>query len=244
MAYSTLDTGAASAPLSLPARFLGVVVSPGATFRNVAAHPRWFGMLALTTVLAALLTTLPMTTEEGRQAALDAQVAQMESWGFTVTDEQYDAMQQRARVGPYTTFGSIVVVAPVVTLVLAGVLFVVFSAILGGEARFRQLFAVVVHAGAISTLQAAFTGPLNYVRGTMTSATNLAVLAPAVDEGSFAGRVLGGTDVFLIWYCVVLAIGLGILYRRRTRPIAVGLLAVYALIVLAAAGVVSLLGSR
>ena len=37
-------------------------------------------------------------------------------------------------------------------------------------------------------------------------------------------------DVFLIWYIIVLAIGLGVLYRRRTQPIAISLLVFYAVI--------------
>jgi hypothetical protein len=38
-------------------------------------------------------------------------------------------------------------------------------------------------------------------------------------------------DLFVIWWLVVLAIGLGALYRRRTGPIATGLMCVYILIV-------------
>ena len=44
--------------------------------------------------------------------------------------------------------------------------------------------------------------------------------------------VLGAVDIFLIWYIVVLAIGLGVLYKRRTQPIAISLLSVYAVIAL------------
>jgi uncharacterized membrane-anchored protein len=47
-------------------------------------------------------------------------------------------------------------------------------------------------------------------------------------------------DVFLIWYIVVLAIGLAVLYRKRTQPIAISLLSVYAVIAI----VVALIKSR
>jgi hypothetical protein len=50
------------------------------------------------------------------------------------------------------------------------------------------------------------------------------------------------TDVFLIWYLLVLAIGLGVLYRRRTQPIAIALYSVYAVIVIGFAAVMSRLG--
>ena len=57
------------------ARFIGVITAPRDTFGSVAASPKWFGMLALTTVIVAVFTALPMTTAAGRQAALDQQVA-------------------------------------------------------------------------------------------------------------------------------------------------------------------------
>jgi hypothetical protein len=62
-------------------------------------------------------------------------------------------------------------------------------------------------------------------------------------ENSFVGRLLGMIDIFLIWYIVVLAIGLGVLYRRRTQPIAISLLAVYAVIAIVVALVKSRLGA-
>jgi hypothetical protein len=87
---------------------------------------------------------------------------------------------------------------------------------------------VLVHAGVISSLQQLFTGPLNYLRGSVTSATNLGVFMPMLDEDSFAANLLSTIDIFLVWYVIVLAIGLGVLYRRKTRPIAIGLFVVYA----------------
>jgi hypothetical protein len=77
----------------------------------------------------------------------------------------------------------------------------------------------------------------------MTSATNLSVLLPMIDEKSFMGRLLGMIDLFMVWYVLVLAIGLGVLYRRRTQPVAIGLFAVYAVIAVAVAAVMSSFGS-
>jgi hypothetical protein len=56
-----------------------------------------------------------------------------------------------------------------------------------------------------------------------------------VDEKSFVGRLLGMADLFVIWWLVVLAIGIAVLYRRRTQPIAIALLGLYAVIALAVA---------
>jgi hypothetical protein len=229
-------------PKSLPARFIGVLTSPSETFRSIAAHPTWFGMLAATTLIVMFFTILPMTTEEGKQAALDQQVSQMEAFGRQVDDAQYERMRQGMAFAPYFTAAGILVMAPVMALIISGILFAVFNAAMGGEASFKQLFSVVVHAGAVSALGTVFTGPLNYFRGAVGSATNLRVLLPMLDERSFVGRLLGLADLFIIWWLIVLAIGLAVLYRRRTQPIATTLLGVYAVIALAIAAIMSRFG--
>ena len=133
--------------------------------------------------------------------------------------------------------------APIMALIISGILFAVFTAALGGQASFKQLFSVVVHAGVISTLSGVFTGLINYTSGTMrASATSLGRLLPMFEEGTFAARLISMVDLFVIWWLIVLAMGLGVLYKRRTQPIAVSLLVVYALIALVIAGVMSRFG--
>lgn len=237
-------TGAPAAPLSLPARFIGIITGPKETFQSVAAHPRWFGMLAICTILIAVCAALPMTTDAGKEATLRQQVEGMESFGMTVSDQQYEGMRRGMAFAPYTTAGAVLVFTPIMTLAFAGIMYLVFNIMMGGDATFKQLFAVFVHAGVISTLAQLFTGPLNYFRGTVTSATNLAVLLPMIEPKSFIGRVLSMTDLFLIWWVLVLAMGLAVLYRRRTQPIAWSLYGVYAAIVLVAASVMTALGGK
>lgn len=233
--------GAPPAPMNLLARFVGVITAPKETFVRIVAHPKWVGMLALTAVIVAVFVALPLTTEAGRQAALDQQIIQMQSWGFTVNDQMYDAMQKGASRMPYTTGISILVMAPIAAVIIAGVLFAIFNAALGGEASFKQVLAVVAHAGSllsgvVVSLSAILLGSINYFRGSaLTSVANLGAALPMLPEGSFTARFLGAVDVFMIWTIVVLAIGLGVLYKRRTQPIAISLLSVYAVIAIAIA---------
>jgi hypothetical protein len=242
MPTTPIETGASSAPKGLAARFIGIITSPRDTYAAIVAHPKWFGMLALTTVAVAVLTAAPMTTKAGQEAALETQVSQMEAFGVDVNDEMYARMEQGMGRAAYTTAAGVLIAAPLMAAIIAGILFAVFNAAMGGEASFKQVFAVVIHAGVISVLAQVFTAPVNLARGTMGSATNLGVLLPIVDEASFVGRLLGLVDLFMIWYVIVLSIGLGVLYRRRTQPIAMTLLATYAVIAVVAAAVMSRMG--
>ncbi len=91
--------------------------------------------------------------------------------------------------------------------------------------------------GVVSLAQQLFVYPLDYARGSLSSPTNLGVFLPFLDETTFPARLLGAIDLFLIWWLVNLAIGLGVLYKRRTGPIATGFLSVYLVIALIIAAI-------
>ncbi|MEX2661158.1 MAG: YIP1 family protein, partial [Vicinamibacterales bacterium] len=189
----------------------------------------------LTSVIIAFGAALPMTTESGKQAAVDQQVSSMEAFGMQVTDEQYAQFQKGTAILPYTTAASVVFGTLIVALIMAGILFAIFNAALGGDARYKQILSVLIHASVISAVGQLFTGPLNYFRGAVGSATNLTALLPMLDDQSFAGKLTGTIDLFIIWWLIVLAIGLAVLHRRRTQPIATTLFAIYACIAVAIA---------
>lgn len=227
MANTAVQSGATSAPMSLVARFLGIITAPRATYESVVAHPKWLGMYLLTAVIIAFGAALPMTTEAGKQAAVDQQVSTMEGFGMQVSDEQYAQMYKGTAILPYTTAASVVVGSLIMILVMAGILFAVFNAALGGDARYKQILAVLVHGSVITALGQLFTGPLNYARGSVSSATSLSALLPMLDDTSFMGKLAGAVDLFVIWWLIVLAIGLAVLYRRKTQPIAITLFGIY-----------------
>ena len=136
------------------------------------------------------------------------------------SDEQYRGMERIAPYVGYIAAAGYVIVIPIFLAIISGILLGVFNALLGGDASYKQVFAVVSHAGLITVLQTVFVMPLDYARETLSSPTTLGVFVPFLDEKSFLSRLLGTIDLFQIWWLVVLAIGLGVLYKRRTGPIA------------------------
>jgi hypothetical protein len=228
-----------AAGLGLPARVWGVLTSPRATFADVAARPRWLGMLVLVLLVTVICTGGFMATSVGKQAFLDQQVRTQESFGRQVTDETYAQLEKVAGYAAPLAVGQIVILRPIMYLIIAGILYAVFSAALGGGAAFKQVFAVVVYSGAVTLVQQLFVTPLNYVRESMSSATNVAVFLPMLEEGTFVARLLGTIDLFLVWWVFVLSIGLAVLFRRKTGPIAAGLFAVYGIIAIIIAAVTS-----
>jgi hypothetical protein len=229
---------ATAPPKGLIARLFGVLLAPRETYADIAARPRPLGAIAAVLAIIAIGSVVFFSTEVGRQALLDQQVRTMESFGIKLPDAAYQQMEERLSrpSTPYLSAAGQVVFVPVIMLVIAGIAFAIFNAILGGDATFKQVFAAVAHASVIIAVQQLFVYPLDYARESLSSPTSLAVFLPFLDEATFPARLLGGIDLFVIWWMVNLAIGLGVLYKRRTGPIAVGMLAVYLAIALVIAG--------
>jgi hypothetical protein len=221
--------------LGLGARIWGVLTSPKETFADIVARPRWFGMMAVAILVSAICTGGFLATPVGQQAYLDNQVRTTEQFGGEVTEAAYAQMESMAKYAAPITVVSMLVFVPLMWSIFAGILFAVFSAALGGDSSFKQVFAVMAYSSAVTVVQQIFVTPLNYVRESMSSATNLAVFLPMLEESSFLAKFLGMVDLFLVWWVVVLSIGLGVLYKRKTGPIMIGLFAVYAIIAVAVA---------
>jgi hypothetical protein len=229
--------------LSLGARVWGILSSPKETFADVVARPRWFGMMVVVLLVSAICTGGFFATQVGQTAWLDKIADGARQSGQEMPEAQWAMMQKIASYMGAIYAVATIVVAPIFWLIVTGILFAVFNAALGGTASFKQMYTVFVHASAVTIVQQLFVMPLNYVRETMSSATNLAVFLPMLDEGSFLAKLLGTVDLFLIWWVIVLSIGLGVLYRRKTGPIAIGLFAVYGVIAVIIAAVSSRAGA-
>jgi hypothetical protein len=234
-----------AAPKNLLSRLVGVIVSPKATFQSIVAHPKWFGATVVIAVLMAALQFAFLSTTVGQVAQVDQQVRQMESFGMTVTPEmeaQFEAGSGNAR---YWAAGAILLFSIPMTALFAAIGYGIFTAMMGGSGTFKQVMAVFAHAGAVSLLGQLFLVPLNYFRESMSSATNLAVFLPFLDEGSVLARFAGMIDLFILWWLVVLAMGFAVLYRRKTAPVFASFAGIYVLIAAVIAIVMSAMaGSR
>jgi hypothetical protein len=214
----------------LASRLVGVVFSPRATYQEIAARPRSIGALVVTVGVGAVLLFAFLSTEVGQNAMLDQQIVGMERFGIEVTPQAVQRMEEGVPRMRYFAVLPQVIFGPVVAAIVAGLLLVVFNAFLDGEAKFRQMYAIVAHAGIIITLQQLFAMPLNYARGEMGSPASLGAFAAALDPDGFIAGFLGALDVFFIWWFFSLAVGLAVLYKRRTGPIATSLFCVYGVI--------------
>jgi hypothetical protein len=227
----------------LAARALGVIVSPAETYADIASHPRPLSALGLVFVVTSLSLGLFLSTDVGRNAALDQGLSMVDSFSVRLSDAQIRQITQlleaHAGYAPLYAVAGMLVGLPLMVAAVAGLGMLVLNAGLGGHATFKQLFAIVAYSRIIPLVQTALVTPLDYARESLSSVTSLLSVFPMVDDAGFLGRLLGWIDLFRIWWILSLAIGLGVLYRRRSGPIAAAILAFYALFALAAAGLMT-----
>ena len=223
-------------------RAIGIIGSPGATYKEALRDPRPAGILFLCCLVIALATGLPQFTERGQQAALDSQVQAIERFtGQPVTPEVYAQMERQAVYGGYFAMVGVFVMMPVMSLIIAGLLWVVFNAVLGGSATFKAVLTVVTHSQVIGALGAVAAAPIQYLQGvqSMAGPFNFGALVPMLDPGSFLAMYLGSIGVFVLWQLAVCAIGLAALYSRSVGRVTAGLITTYLVLAAVITGAIS-----
>lgn len=214
-------------------RLIGMIRAPRATLTAAIAAPRSTDLAALIVVVSAVCSAGFLMTRVGQLAALDQQVRQLESFGATVDDARYAALRSWLPYRPLISAAITVLGWPIVWVVLAWALHRVSDRVMGqgtaDSARRRaQVLTIVVHASAVFAVRALVSTPIDYARESLGGATSLSVVMPAFGESTFPARLLGAVDIFAVWWVVLVAMGLSILYRTRTLPIARWLFGAYA----------------
>lgn len=228
---------------SLLARITGVVIRPRATFAAVVTRPRAAGVLVLLALVSFGAMAAFVATDVGRVALVDQWERTALAFGQPVDDARYAELQRLSGYAIPYAGATAVARGPVAALALAGVIYGVCAAA-GYRETFRQVLAVVAHASVILTLRDVVAVPVNFVRESLASPLSVVSLAGMIDEGSPLARFLALIDVFLVWWLVVLAVGLSVLYRTRVRVVAMTLFGVYFALALVMAGAMAVLGGN
>jgi hypothetical protein len=213
-------------------RLIGVLVSPGKTFRSIAARPTWGAALA---VLLLAVTALGFVTasiaESGRDVPADA------------LERQISFME---KAGPYFSLaGSVVLI--LLTLFSALLYWMAFK-LLGGEFSYKSSLSVVLHAGMPVVVSILLSLPVILSRGRLGYddvksgsflQSNLAFLAP---EGSKAWvtALYASADFFAIWSLILSVIGFKAVSRLSTQAVAVTVVVISLLFVAVRVGLATL----
>jgi len=208
---------------SFPARVYGVIRRPRTTLAAIVAAPAWAPVLIGTTIVTFICSAGFLRTQVGQQALVDQWERTALAFGQTVDDAQYSRMEETAGSGGFDLMYAAVttlVSGPALALGLAALLCLVLNRTTGHRASYVQVLAVVCYAAVILALRQVIAAPIDYLRESIASPTTLVQFFTMLDEASPVARFLGVIDLFVIWWIVVLAIGMSVLYERSTRRLA------------------------
>ena len=220
-----------SATPGLWARAIGMITSPKATFQRLIPDPRPFGILFIVAIVIGIGAAAPQVTEAGKQVILDAQMKAMaaRSPDGQVSPQAAESLQTFARFMPLVALVSALIFLPIVTMFMSALYWALFNVVLGGTATFKQVLSTSSHSQVIAALGVLVGLPFMMMNpsASMGGPFNLGALAPMLEEGSRLLRFLTNVSVFSIWAVFVNAIGLAVLYKRKTTGIFIALLVVY-----------------
>jgi hypothetical protein len=219
----------------------GVIRHPRATFTAILQTPSWLPVLIVTTAITFVCALALLSTDIGRQALVDQWERTSTAFGQPVDDAGYARMEARAasgEVGVLYAAATALGYGPLLVLALSALVF----AVLRPRRSFSQVLAVVAYAGVILALRQVIAAPVNYVQESLASPTTLVRLFSMLDEASPIARFLGVIDLFVVWWIVVLAAGMSVLYQRPARSLALALAGAYVVLALLAALVMAVSG--
>ena len=124
---------------------------------------------------------------------------------------------------------------PIAVFFMSLVALIVGNTIMGGSAKFGQLVNITSWAYMISILENIVKIPLMLSKWSLEVYTGLGVLGIG-EKGSFIHSLFAAIDIFAIWRIIVIAIGMGIIYNKKTRPYAIAMLAAWFVLRLIGAG--------
>jgi len=222
---------ATAKPSSLISRIIGVITSPKATFENVVAAPRPVGVMFVVALVIAIVSVAPQFTESGRVKMVDMQMKVAErvsqALGRPLPPDTYADLEAKSHSVPRRLAGMLSPFfgLPIWALFLTALYWVAFNTVLGGTAAFKQVLAVVTHSQVISGLGALLGVPIMMMTNSfsLSGPFNLGALMPGLDPDSQMAAFLGSISVFSLWGSIVTGIGLGVLYKRSGRNIAIAL---------------------
>lgn len=187
-------------------------------------------------------------TEVGQVALVDEWERTALSFGQAVDDSRYAQFQALSQNGPMYGVATALANGPVLTFATAAVVFLAFrrgpegEAVPGQAVSFSQVLSVLAHASVILAIRQVVSVPISYARETTASATSLGVWFPTLDATAPIARFVGALDMFVIWWVVVVALGVAVLYQRRAASMTAAFLGVYAGVALVMAVTMTALG--
>jgi hypothetical protein len=214
---------------SFPQRLLGVFISPGETFEDVARRPGFWAPL-ITIVVGALAVIETMLWKIGLERIARMQLEQSGQASRMSPDQIDQALRLAVRVGGITTRVFGILGPPIVLLIIAGLGLLILNPILGAQAKFKTVFSLVCYADLVSLLGSLmavamilFGDPEQFnVENPVPSNVGFFLNPREVSKPLYS--LASSADILTIWLLILLGVGLSKATGGKVKPLPIFLL--------------------
>ena len=197
--------------MTLLNKSLNVFTKPSAAFADIKEHSDWwFPFMVM--IIATIITALSTVDIQIRAQRDFINTSEMIPESKKV--EMLDAMDNQGAMNRLVTpaIGGVLSVG-MSYLVIAGALMLFGNFVYGGQATFKQIFALVSWGGLIGLPELIVKLPMMLINRTLQVATSPAIFFSSSESKKLLYNVLDVFDVFTIWKIIVFSIGFAIIYK-------------------------------
>lgn len=217
--------------LSTPEAMSGVITAPAETFETIANTPRknyWLIPMLIAVAIGLVTTFLFMQDTELTAVTMEKQKAKMrEKFSESVkegkmTQEQADkaleGMNPKGTMFKVFGFGG-AVLGPFIILLLLSVIYLIALKILKAQFEFTNVLNVVGMAFLIVAIGNLISMAISILKGNITTLGPAFFMNPET-SGEKMYTLFSKTDLFSVWFYIVIAIGLSKIGRISIAKIA------------------------
>ena len=211
MSEAEVVTEMAAPKLSAVQKIIGIFSNPTPVYENLRIYPDWLIPVLITMVMSIIFvfSTSDLTVQIQKEAIYNNSMIPEEYKDKAIENIENKTEMER---NLEATAGSVINIL-IVYLVAAGAFFVFGNFLLGGDAKFKQIFAMYSWTGLIGALELLVKLPMALAKGSLHVYTSLAVLLDPGQEKTILFGLLNAIDIFTIWKIILWASGMSIIYR-------------------------------
>ena len=230
--------------MSILSNVINVYIAPDKVFKAVKDFNFKKALIPLLILAVVGVISFWAIQDLATEVGYDAAVERIESSSRIADDQKEEiiAKMDEKMAGPQITGWIFSFLGnPIAVFFMALVALIVGNTFMGGSAKYGQLVNITAWAYMVAILEAIVKIPLMLSKWSLEVYTGLGVLGIG-EKGSFINSLFAGIDIFAIWRIVLIAIGMGIIYNKKTKPYIVAMLGAWFVLRLIGAGFSSFFG--
>jgi hypothetical protein len=238
---------AESPPMSFPERFLGVFISPGPTFEDIARRPGFIAPL-IVAIVSGLVILETMIFKIGMGRIVRQSIEQSGQAAKMSAEQLEGAVRTGATIG--TVFGHVValVAGPAMLLILAALGLGILVLIYGAPAKFKAVFSATCYANLVGVLGVLMGvalilfGDPEHFNAQNPIPSNVGFFLNPLETSKPLYSLAGSADILWIWTMVLMAMGWSRVSggKAKTLPVFLALAGVWLIWVLGKMGLAAI----